>query len=197
MEVQTQREFERRIARYLIERRAILIPEDALWQLFGGNGDALDSAIERLPLYRVYSGAEDIYMLLPQFITRGKDVQKAVEIVGVLVRAVDMSGPEDLGVSYDAVERIIGNIVYDEFAAWYEKADLGLAWYHTRLAREYKVYDELVDRFDYGHSYTGPRYYRAGEVWLAEVWNYCNYDRWGNSVGIQKCVEYSYVDGPE
>jgi len=42
----------------------------------------------------------------------------------------------------------------------------------------------VVDKFDYKHTYTGALYYRDGDVWLVERWHYCNYDRWGNEVGI-------------
>jgi len=207
-------ELEREIVRYLIARRGILISREVLRQLYPGEADGeadllewiskhedeLDYAIGQLPLYRVYSGggdSEELYVFLPRAVTRGKDASKTVEVIGVILRAVYMDKEEELGILQSSLEKLIGNIVYDEFAGWNEFATQGLAWYHAKLAREYKVYDELVDRFDYGRSYIGARYYRVGNVWLAERWHYCNYNRWGNSVGIQKCVEYRYVDGSE
>jgi len=54
----------------------------------------------------------------------------------------------------------------------------------------------VVDKFDQ-HSGVGAVYYRVGGVWLAERWHYCNYNRWGSEVGVQKCVEYSYIGDPE
>jgi len=141
-------ELEREIVRYLITRRSILISREVLRQLYPGEADGeadllewiskhedeLDSAIGQLPLYRVYSGggdSEELYVFLPRAVTRGKDVLKTVEVVGAILRAVYM----ELGILQSSLEKLIGNIVYDEFAGWNEFAMQGLAWYHARLAR--------------------------------------------------------------
>ena len=51
--------------------------------------------------------------------------------------------------------------------------------------------DEEVDKFDYWHSYTGPVYWRIGKLWICCTWQYVNYTRDGEYVGIQKGRVYS------
>jgi len=192
---QTQiNEIEKKIARKLIEDREILISlaevEDVVVETLG-DVDDVDEVVERLPLHKVYDGfcSEDtLFLFLPPAITDGKDVKNAVSAIELLLRA--NFDTEDVG--YNTLATIIANILYEEFAKWDEKRDDAMAWYHGKLAVTYKVYDEVVDKIS-ANTYAGPIYYKIGDTWVCARWDYCNYDRWGNSVGIQKCVTYSYA----
>jgi len=212
MEVTSPIELEREIARELIVRRSALISREALRQLIPDGGEVenvlewaarreieVDVAIRWLPLYRVYEGeddSEELYVFLPHAVTQKEGVAKVVEIIGCILKAVYADKEEELGSLGVSLHKIIGDIIYEQFAGWNEFATQGLAWYHAKLAKAYGAYDEVVDMLDQ-HGGVGAVYYRVGGVWLVERWHYCRHSRWGGNVGVQKCVEYGYVDGPE
>jgi len=199
-------EIERRIARWLVERRSVLIPLGDVKYIVRGvfderglecGAECMDEIISRLPLYEVYSkdGGDGPLIFLPQGITGGESVERVVAAISLLLRAnywnhgIRAAGGRSL--RHGELEVAVANMLYEEFAAWNEFGD-GMAWYHAHLTLLYNIYDELIDKFDYKSQYAGPRCYRVGDVWLVARWKFCNKSRRGYDVGIQKCVEYNY-----
>jgi hypothetical protein len=125
----------------------------------------------------------DTYIFLPKQIKLSDD-----ELLFLRVMINNLSD-EDATIMF-------AEYMYEKYAGGLEFADEEndgyIAWYLWQLAQSYGVNpDEIVDKFDYSRTYTGSKYYRYGNTWIEKHVGYANYNRWGESVGIQKGYTYS------
>jgi len=163
------------LKKFISERRVLMtdddIPSDEVYEDFFKNVNYV----------RLTDSADvDVYLILP------KDVKLSDDLVRVFRVLSESIGDDRL------FTKLVSDILYEFFADVLEYGD-SLAWLLFTITRDYEIKpDEVVDTFDYKHSYTGKIYYRFGDTWICVNYKYVNYNRYGISVGIQKGRVYSF-----
>lgn len=170
-------EVERRLIRWLVETRSVLIHSDVLAtivrQVMGADPRAV---ADRLGFARVYGdGERELYIYAP--LLDDGDVE--------LVRGV--VGASYLRARLSCLNEVVAAVLYSRLAAPWERGD-PMAWYHGTLISDfYEIVDEVVKV----PGYLPITYYRVGDVWIREIRRPCSEFMWPYDQST--CVEYEYV----
>jgi len=162
-------EVERRLARWLVETRSVLIHSDVLSAIVRQVMDADPRAVANKlsSLVRVYGdGERELYVYAPLLDDGG------VELVRGVV------GAAYLRASNRCLNEVVAAVLHSHMADPWERGD-PMAWYHATLIHDFwQIVDEVVE--ERGHMPT--RYYRVGGTWISE--RKCG----------EPCAEYEYAE---